>query len=200
MTTAFFKIPSLRAKRWGPWLFLSIGVLMATAGVIFLFLPEARVRDTDDDPGQAEERRQETAAPPSASSAVNDLSPAPQLNQTVLINGTPKQGHTYTLTAGGCPGSEMVAESQVIPSSATLRFQAALADDAAPESKVAMTISQEGERVFEDILAPFEPVTVNAELSRGVYTMTISSLNGAEDDCGNTKFTVLMQNFSLSDG
>lgn len=199
---SFDKIPALREKRWGPWLFLAVGTIMTIGGlvVIVLFWPGPGGQATDEARIVPDEHGSETSSQVSASGGVSDLSPAPRLNQTVLINGTPRQGHTYVLTASGCPGSELVAQSQVIANSATLRFEAALADDAAPESKVAIIISQEDERVFEDILAPLEPVTIKAPLSKGVYSMKISTLNGAEDDCKNTQFTFLIQNFSLSDG
>lgn len=199
LVTAFIASDHSLVKRISPGVAFVIGGLLVAGGLLVILWPSDSTTAANDAPSPTASLKQEVPNA-SPSSGIQDLNPAPELNQTVTIGGTPKQGHTYLLTAAGCPGSEVRAESHVKSSTAELAFEVVLADDAPPETRVKVSIIQSERPTVEKNLNHLDPVSVAVGLDEGNFTLAFSSQNGASIDCADTEFTMLLRNYVLSEG
>ena len=200
MAMSIFASENLNLKRWGRRAFFGCGLLLlliaASPWIISVF-PTEEGSDSPAPSALESERRTESAMP---LGGISNLSPSPKLDQTVLVDSRPRQGHTYDLYPDGCAHSEVRAEAHVGSSFAHIKFEAVLVDDSLKETRVGLSISQGNLRVAEADLHRAQPVTLEADLKNGKFTIVFTSLNGTDASCLDSKFTVLLQNFILVEG
>lgn len=187
-------------KRISPGAAFGLSMLLIVGGISVLVWPKDSASKTTNLATSAASGSSEEASTAWPSVGAQNLNPAPKLNQTVTIRGIPQQGHTYLLTAAGCPGSEVLAESYVNSSTAKLGFEVSLTDDAVAETRVKVGIVQSGQPITEMDLNRLDPVTVAVDLDEGSFTLTLSSQNGSSNECAETEFTVILRNYVLSEG
>lgn len=149
----------------------------------------------------------ETTAPSSTAgsvtsdqTAIERLDPPPLFNQTALVNGTPIQGHSFSLSPRGCSSSTVSTTLTPGVDSSRLSFSVVLDDDAPEETNVEVVVEQNSQVVLEDTIGWRDALNYDVRLDGAPATITFSSLNSAPAQCRGSIFRIILQDFALLKG